>query len=92
MIYAGKTTQSLPRFKFPSELSLSVNVTHYSNSNESVKFIEEIIAPYMKKERERQSLLPTQKDVVIMKVFKGQMITDANEFLTKNHFQVINIP
>ena len=28
LIYAGKTAQSLPRLKFPSEFSLSVNVTH----------------------------------------------------------------
>ena len=61
MIYAGKTTQSLPRFKFPSELSLSVNATHYSNSNESIKFIEEIIAPYMKKRKRASKPIANSK-------------------------------
>ena len=31
LIYGGKTTKSLPRFKFPDDFSLSVNKTHYSN-------------------------------------------------------------
>ena len=39
LIYGGKTTQSLLRFQFPSGFSLSVNEKHYSNSNESIKFI-----------------------------------------------------
>ena len=42
-----KTEQSIPRFKFPEEFSLSVNPTHYSNETKSVKLIEEIIAPYL---------------------------------------------
>ena len=92
LIYAGKTAQSLPRFKFPSEFSLSVNATHYSNSDESIKFIEEIIAPCMKKERERQHLSPTEKGLIIINVFKGQMTSDVSESLTKNYFYVVNIP
>ena len=51
-----------------------------------------IIAPYMKKETERQSLSLTQKGLVIMDVFKGQMISDVNESLTKNHLCVVNVP
>ena len=48
LIYGGKTTQSLPKFRFPSSFSLSVNLTHYSTGNEACKMIEEIIAPYVK--------------------------------------------
>ena len=92
LIYAGKTAQSLPCFKFPSEFSLSVNATHYSTSDESIKFIEEIIAPCMKKERERQHLSPTEKGLIIISVFKGQMTSDVNESLTKTYFCVVNIP
>ena len=46
----------------------------------------------MKKETERQSLSLTQKGLVIMDVFKGQMISDVNESLTKNHLDVVNVP
>lgn len=91
-IYAGKTAQCLARFNFSSEFSLSVNATYYSNLDESITFIEEIIASYTKKERERQSLSPTQKRLVIMGVFKGQMTSDVKEYLTKNHLCVVNVP
>ena len=54
--------------------------------------MEKIIAPYIKKERLHQSLLPTQKGLVIMDVFKGQMTSVVNEYLTKNHLCVVNVP
>ena len=31
LIYGGKTNQSLPRYQFPKEFSISVNKKHYSN-------------------------------------------------------------
>ena len=43
LIYGGKTNQSLPRYQFPEEFSLSANLKHYSNENESLKLIDEII-------------------------------------------------
>ena len=50
LIYGGKTKQSLPRFKFPDSFSLSVNPTHYSNEEESINFIENIIEPYVEEQ------------------------------------------
>ena len=50
-IYRGKTSQSLPRYQFPRGFSLSINEKHFNN-NESITLINEIIAPYFKKERE----------------------------------------
>ena len=38
LIYGGKTAQSLPRYKFPKDFSLSVNPKHFSNTTESLKF------------------------------------------------------
>ena len=43
LIYSGKTKQSLPRYKFSESFSLSVNPKHFSNNEESIKFIEEIV-------------------------------------------------
>ena len=52
LIYGGKTTQSLAKYEFPKSFSLSVNPTHYSNSQESIKFIKEILVPYFTKKRQ----------------------------------------
>ena len=39
--------------KFSDRFSLSVNEIHYSNENEALKFIEEIILPYIREKHEK---------------------------------------
>ena len=53
LIYDGKTKHSLPKYKFPESFSLSVNPKHFSNTEESIKIIEEIFLPYVEEEREK---------------------------------------
>ena len=76
LIYGGKTNQSLPRYKFPDEFSLSVNEKHFSNTKESIKLLKEIIIPYVEKERIALGLESEQKALVVMNVFTGQMTAD----------------
>ena len=45
LIYGGKTTRSLPKFKFQKEFSLSVNKKHFSNTQVSLKILREIVIP-----------------------------------------------
>ena len=73
LIYGGKTTKSLPRFKFPNDFSLSVNKIHYSNEKEACKLIEEILVPHIEKVRQEENLPVSQKALVIMDVFSGQI-------------------
>ena len=47
LIYSGKTMRSLPKFKFPKEFSLSVDEKHFSNTQESLKILIEIVIPYV---------------------------------------------
>ena len=89
LIYCGKTEQSLPRFKFPEEFSSSVNPTHYSNSAESIKLMEDIIVPYLQKERTKLELAPTHKGLLIMDVFTGQMTSDVGAVLNENNICVV---
>ena len=51
LFYGGKTTQSLPMFNFPKDFSLSTNPKHFSNMDESLKFLKEVIKPYVIKQR-----------------------------------------
>lgn len=74
IIYSGKTKASQPRgFVFPKGFSISQNPKHWSNEEETLKLIDEVINPYVRKEL---GLPPTQKSLMIWDVFKGQM-TDA---------------
>ena len=92
LIYGGKTNQSLPRYSFPESFSLSVNEKHFSNSKESVKFLNEIIIPYAEKVRKQEGLAPTQKALIIMDVFTGQMTTEVKDLLTANNILIANVP
>ena len=47
LIYGGKTLKSLPNFEFPDSFSLSVNPKHFSNNQESIKVVTEIVVPYV---------------------------------------------
>ena len=47
LIYGGKASQSLPRYRISKGFCLSFNPKHFSNTNESIKFLKEIIPPYV---------------------------------------------
>ena len=51
LIYGGKTNQSLLRYQFPKNFSLSVNQKHYRNEKKSLKLFDEIILPHVNSER-----------------------------------------
>ena len=92
LAYGGKTKKSLPRVKFPSSFSLSVNPKHYSNEQESIKVLNEIIIPYVTKERERLELKNDQAALLIMDVFKGQMTSPVLKVLSDNNILLQSVP
>ena len=91
LIYGGKTKQSLPRYKFPHSFSLSVNPNHFSNTEESIKIINEIVIPYVKRERENleNGSLPA---FLILDVFIGQMTSEVTNLLLKNNIFIVTVP
>ena len=92
LIYGGKTSKSLPRVNFPKSFSLSANPKHYSNEQESIKVLEEIIIPYVKKERERLGMEKDQAALLIMDVFKGQMTSLVLKVLSNNNILLQSFP
>ena len=63
LIYKRKTSQSLPKTNFPKGFSLSVNPTHFSNTEETLNLLSDIIIPYMEEQREKLGL-PNQKGLL----------------------------
>ena len=51
LIYDGKTNKSIPAVSFPSEFVISANEKHYSNEREALNMLENIIIPYVEKQR-----------------------------------------
>ena len=91
LIYGGKTQQSLPRFKFPDGFSLSCNPKHFSNTEESIKLIKEVLLPYIEDQR-KQLGKPNQSVLLIMDVFRGQITDDVTSLLTKHNVHVVLVP
>ena len=92
LIYGGKTAQSFPKFKFPKSFSLSANPKHFSNTNESLKLLDEIIIPYVETERKRLNLEETQHALLIMDVFTGQMTDPIMKKLQENNISNVRVP
>jgi len=72
--YTGKTKSSQPRdIQFPPGFCVTQNPTHWSNEEETLKLVKEIINPYIVKKLIKLKLPETQEALVIWDVFKGQM-------------------
>ena len=91
LIYKGKTSQSLPKVKFPDGFSLSANESHYSNEKESIKFLEEIILPYIRQEHEKLRR-ENQKALLIFDVFRGQTTDKVLKIMEDNHILAAKVP
>ena len=92
LIYGGKPSQSLPRFEFPRGFSLSTNPKHFSNTEESLKCLKEVVNPYVKHQRQLLKLSTNQKALVIMDVFTGQMMTAVLEAFKEANVCIVNVP
>ena len=71
---------------------MSANPKHYSNTAESIKLIEEIIVPYVEKERAPLKLSDKEPALLIMDVFRGQMTEDVLNVLKENNILLVRVP
>ena len=93
IIYGGKTTASQPRgFQFPKECSLSQNPKHWSNQQETLKLIDEVINPYLVRKRAELKLTETQKALIVWDVFKGQMTETVKQKLSSHNIELVPVP
>ena len=92
LIYKGKTQRSFPSVNFPSSFSLSANLKHFSNTQESLKLLDEIIIPYVEKEREALNLGKNQPALLIIDVFSGQVTKPVIYKMTENNIKLVKVP
>ena len=91
LIYKRKTTQSLPKIDFPDGFSLSVNKKHFSNTQESIKFLKEIVIPFVDKRRSELKN-PIQAALLNWDVFRGQKKTPVLDILKENNIIIEYVP
>ena len=86
----GKTAQSFPRFRFMDSFSLSANPKHFSNTEESLKLLDEIVIPYVESERKTQFGTNTTC-LIIVDVFRGQMTQQVINNLQEKYILTIHV-
>ena len=91
LIYGGKTNQNLPDFKFPKEFSITVDPKHYSNETESIKFISEILVPYIHQKQQKLNA-PNQRALANFDVFKGQVTQAVLDLFEGRNIAVTFVP
>ena len=92
LIYGGKTSQSLPRYRFQKGFCLSFNPKHFSNTNESITFLKETITPYVVKQRQLLKGQADQKILVIIDIFTGRMTVEVLNTYEEANILIINVP
>ena len=89
LIYGGKTKRSN---EFLASFSVVFTANHWSNTDKSLEFFDEIIFPYLKKKKEENGLPKEQHSLVIMDTFKGQDNDVLKEFCSKNRCELVIVP
>ena len=82
----------MPKVNLPKEFSLSVHEKHFSNTQESLKLIVDIINPYVKEERKRLGRNSDQMALLIIDLFRGQMTEPVLNILKKYNICLIKVP
>ena len=96
--YSGKflpmqlTQRSFPHVNLPSSFSLSANSKNFGNTQESLKLLDEIIIPYVEKEREALNLDKNQPALLIIDVFSGQVTKPVIDKMTENNIKLVKVP
>lgn len=83
VIYVGTTPRCHPHFQFPSDWDITHSKKHCSTEKTMVQYIENIIVPYVKHQRESLGL-PECAALVVIDNFKSQIATKINSLLENN--------
>ena len=67
--------RSLPKAEFPKGF-LGMNDSHWSNETETLKLLDKVVSPYLKKKKVELKLPESQKSCIIWDVF-GTHRTDS---------------
>ena len=92
LIYTGKTKRSLPDAQFPKGFSLSYNPSHWSNEEETLRLINDVIKPYIEGVKKELDLPEGQKTLIIWDAFKAQECPSVKQRLKELNIEHVQVP
>ena len=91
LLYQGKTTCCHPPYSYPFEFDVWHTPNHLANEETTLRFITNIILPYVKAVRAKNNT-PDQGALVIFDVFKGHMCHSVQTLLEENLIFRVIVP
>ena len=91
LIYSGKTSKCLPATRFPSDWDPTLTSNHWSNEESMLRYIDNIILPYISRRREELQL-PDQKALVVMDYYAAHRTDSLKQKLIDNNIEYHYVP
>ena len=77
LIYAGKTSHCHPAYQFPQDWLISHTENHWANETTMLKYIDEVIVPFVQNKRETLELDENHPALAVFDHFKGQLTKNS---------------
>ena len=91
LIYSGNTSKCLPATTFPSDWDPTVTNNHWSNEESILRYIDNIILPYISRRREELQP-PDQKALVVMDYYAAHRTDSLKQKLIDNNIEYHYVP
>ena len=91
LLYTRKTSRCHPSFEFPPEFDVWHSPNHWANQDTTLRFVNHVIVPYVKKVRQEMKLRSDYPALVIFDVFRGQAVKEVHELLEENLIYVVKV-
>ena len=92
LVYGGKTNRCHPTYKFPLYWQIVHTENHWSNKQTIIKYIGDIIVPFVNRKREELDLEDDHAALTIFDHFKGKLTDKIRKCLEHNHIHSVLIP
>ena len=90
LIYLGSTTRCPPNYEFHPHWDITISKKHWSNEETMIRYIDNIIAPYVNAIRE--NFEDNTPAVIIMDNFEGQITPQISSLLKRNNIHTCLLP
>ena len=92
MIYKGKRLDRFQLLNFPADFCLSSNPKHWSNEEETIRLLVEVIRPYLCKVNEELGLPIEQKSLRLWDAFRAQSANKVLQELERLNIVHVMVP
>ena len=92
VLYEGKTERCHPSVTFPEGFDIWHSPNHWANGETSIRFVKNIILPYVSTTRRSIGLSEEQMALAIFDTFKGHKGEEMETLLLRNNILPVMVP